>query len=249
MSRKFLLAGLFLVFAVYSAGAFSFAVFGDNHDGDRIFERLLDQLQADRELAFAVSVGDFADRGTEPEYLAYQRRIARLPFKVYQAPGNHDLMKSGYKYFQKYFGPSYYSFDRENAHFIVLNNAFKESFDATQFNWLKADLAANKRRPIFIFLHRPTFDVLELYQDYVMSGRQVTAELQKIFEKYKVAYVIAGHIHGYARTERGGVVYLVTGGAGGRLHLPLGLGGVHHYVKIRVSGDRITDQLIELKGD
>jgi 3',5'-cyclic AMP phosphodiesterase CpdA len=231
------------------ADKFTFLVFGDNQNGDKIFDRLLKQMAAETKVAFAVSVGDNVDYSTEAEYLSYRQKIKRLGFKVLQTPGNHDLANEGQQYFQKYYGPLYYSFDFKNSHFIVLNNAFKESFDKKQFAWLKNDLAVNRQRKIFVFMHRPTFDPTELYGDYIMSGRQVTTEIQKLFARYRVTYVFSGHIHGYARAKRDGVVYIISGGAGGRLHLPPGFGGWYHYVRIIVNGDRVTDEMIPLEGN
>jgi 3',5'-cyclic AMP phosphodiesterase CpdA len=257
MQRKIWLTvwGLFFLFRlgyglanVPLVDEFSFLVFGDNQNGDKIFDHLLKQMATEPKIAFAISVGDSVDYSTETEYLAYCQKVKRLEFKVLQAPGNHDLANKGAKYFQKYIGSLYNSFDYKNCHFVVLNNAFKDSFDKKQFTWLEQDLAANKQKIIFIFMHRPTFDPTELYGDYVMSGRQVTTEMQKLFARYHVAYVFSGHIHGYARAKRDGVVYIITGGAGGTLHLPPGFGGWYHYVRITVKGEKVTDEMVPLKG-
>jgi hypothetical protein len=76
-----------------------------------------------------------------------------------------------------------------------------------------------------------------------MSGRKVTEELVKLFAKYKVTRVFAGHIHGYAKTERDGVVYSISGGGGGQLHLPPEFGGFYHYLRIDVDKKKITDTI------
>ena len=91
-------------------------------------------------------------------------------------------------------------------------------------------------------MHRPLFDPTETYKNYIMSGRQTVKELMELFERYRVNYVIAGHIHGYARAKRGGTVYMLCGGAGAPLYLPKDLGGAFHYVKISVDDNRISDE-------
>ena len=84
----------------------------------------------------------------------------------------------------------------------------------------------------------------EIYKNHIMSGRETIKQLMEVFKKYKVDYVCAGHIHGYARAERDGIVYVVTGGAGAPLYLPREFGGINHYVKIWVAGDKISDEVL-----
>jgi 3',5'-cyclic AMP phosphodiesterase CpdA len=225
-------------------------VFGDCHVGrspetDAICKDLFRKLNREKGVAFAVNVGDFAERGKKEAYDRYLRIMAGAKIKIYHVPGNHDLSGGGYKYYKKNInGIYYYSFDHKNSHFIILNNAYGRSFDAKQFAWLKKDLAATKKRHIFVFMHRPTFDPGEIFGGYVMSGRERVKQLLKLFKQYHVNYVFAGHIHGYASSKRNGTVYVVSGGGGGPLHLPRDLGGFHHYVKIKVEGDEIFDKIV-----
>jgi len=226
--------------------SFSFVVFGDNRDGDEIFMALIDKVNQEKNIAFAVNTGDLVPNGSEKGYQNYLKMISSLEVQLYNVPGNHDMVKGGYKRFKKYFGPYYYSFDHKNSHFIILNNAFKESFGVKQFNWLKKDLVRTKKENIFVFMHKPCFDPSEIFKDHIMSGRKVTEELMALFKKHGVDYVLAGHIHGYARAERDGIVYLVTGGAGAPLYLPGNFGGFYHYVKIRVAGNKIRDEVVKI---
>ncbi|MFH1576516.1 MAG: metallophosphoesterase [Candidatus Margulisiibacteriota bacterium] len=226
--------------------SFSFIVFGDNRDGDKTFKDLVERVRAEAGVDFIVNTGDFVSNGEKKQYNNYLGMVSKLKPKLYHVPGNHDLVKGGDKYFKKYFGPLYYSFDYKNSHFIVLNNAFKGYFDAQQFQWLKKDLAKTGKDHIFVFMHRPVFDPSEIYKNYVMSGREVTKQLMALFEKYQVDYVIAGHIHGYARAERRGIVYVVSGGAGAPLYLPADFGGFYHYVRIDVNGEMITDRTVKI---
>lgn len=224
--------------------SFSFVAFGDNQGSDEIFLDLIDKVNQEQ-IDFALHLGDMVINGTPQEFEHYLELLSNIKVKTYTVPGNHDVVQ-GNHIFKKYFGSLYYSFDYKNTHFIVLNNSFKRSFDAEQFAWLKQDLAKTDQEHIFVFMHRPTFDPTEIYKNYMMSGRRVTEELMRLFEKYKVDYVIAGHLHGYARTKRKGVVYLISGGAGGPLYLPKDFGGFHHYVRIDVAGDKIKDRVIKL---
>jgi len=224
---------------------FTFAVFGDNRDGAETFKLILNQLNADPP-AFAVNTGDFVSRGQKEEYEHYLKLIKGAKFKIYHVMGNHDEVYGGGKWFAKYFGPAYYSFDYEGSHFIVLNNAFKGDFDKKQYTWLVADLKKNYGKNLFVFFHKPIFDPSETFPNYVMSERKISQELRELFKRYKVRYVFTGHIHGYARAKREGVIYIVTAGAGAPLYLPRYLGGFYHFVKVTVEGDRIEDEVVKL---
>jgi len=233
-------------FALSSAEVFSFVVFGDPHNNDDVFVPLLKKISQEPDLAFAVNCGDLVAPNNEADFRHYLKTISAVNLKIYHVPGNHDLVGRGEVYFKKYIGDLYYSFDYGNSHFIVLNNAFARYFNRAQFKWLKNDLANNHQRHTFVFLHRPTFDPSEIYADYMMSGREVVEELMGLFEKYKVDYVFAGHLHGYAKTTRNNVTYVITGGGGAPLYLPHDLGGFYHYIKINVAGDRVSDKIIRL---
>lgn len=241
-----LLCLLFLFLFAHSSFAFSFVVFGDNQDGDSIFQKIINKVNQEKGVAFAVNTGDLVQNGTESEYLHYKELISQLKMPVHNAMGNHDAVSGGWKIFKKMFGPDYYSFDYEGAHFVILDNSFKASFDSQQFEWLKKDLAATDARQKFVFMHRPTFDPSELYKNYIMSGREIAQQLMQLFIKYKVDYVFAGHIHGYARSERDGVIYLISGGAGAPLYLPPGFGGFHNYIKVEVNNDKISDKVVRI---
>ena len=249
--NKLLAAGLLvgLLAGAVAAEPFSFVVFGDNRDGEETFLRLIDKVNQEDNLAFGFNTGDFVSQGQEWEYKHYLALTKKLKPKIYNVPGNHDMVKYGYKYFTKYFGPYYYSFDYANSHFIVLNNAFNQSFQAQQFAWLKQDLAKTKQEHIFVFMHRPTFDPTEIYENYVMSGRQTVKALMELFTRYNVDYVFAGHLHGYARAEREGVVYIIAAGAGAPLYLPKAFGGFNHYVKITVDENKISDKVVRISHD
>lgn len=226
--------------------AFSFAVFGDNHEGYQVLDRIISSINQDKDIVFAVNMGDAVDRGQKASYQRYLARIKKSRVKIYQVMGNHDASFGGYKYFHKYFGPNYCSFDYENAHFIVLDNSFKGTFNKKQYNWLISDLIKNQGKVIFVFFHKPVFEPTEFYPDYAMAERDTSEKLMEVFKKYRVRYVVTGHIHGYGRALREGVVYIGSGGAGGKLHLPYFLGGFHHYVKITVKGDRIKDEVVRM---
>ncbi|MFH1387570.1 MAG: metallophosphoesterase [bacterium] len=242
--RRFLI-GLCFLFYLFSSSAYaySFIVFGDNQGNYRVLNDLLAKVKQEKNISFIIHTGDCVPYGEEAHYIKYRKIMAALKIPYYQAMGNHDGVYGGWRRFKKYYGPSYYSFDHQNSHFIVLDNAFKQNFDDKQFSWLKNDLAKTTARYKFVIMHKPTFDPSETYKDHIMSGRAVIEELMALFTKYKVNYVLAGHIHGYAKSERNGVTYIVSGGGGGPLYLPRDFGGFYNYVRIDVEDRGITDSV------
>jgi len=165
---------------------------------------------------------------------------------IYHVKGNHDAVYSGYKYFRFFFGPSYFSFDYENSHFLILDNALKGNFTENQYKWMIKNLKENKKDHTFVFFHKPTFDVTNFFPDFIMDNRQMGALMMEDFKKYKIDYVFSGHLHAYGRAARDGVVYITSGGAGSPLHLPFFAGGFFHYMKITVDNGKITDEVIKI---
>ena len=96
----------------------------------------------------------------------------RVKSIIYPAPGNHEYLLGTtapgyYSYFGARAGDSakgYYSFDLGQWHIISLNSndgsciAVPCAATSPQITWLKADLAANKRKCTLAFWHHPRFD-------------------------------------------------------------------------------------------
>jgi predicted phosphodiesterase len=101
----------------------------------------------------------------------YDKTWGRLKARTKAVVGNHDLYDDkGYDGFKKYFGTNgtgpggttWYSFDKENWHFIALDSNFIEDEgsavdSAKELDWLKKDLAANTKPCIAAFAHHPRF--------------------------------------------------------------------------------------------
>lgn len=120
----------------------------------------------------------------------------------------------------------FYSFDYSNAHFISLNSElgsiFNNSNDWTGVrfgggftsspltDWLRADLDANDKEWVIIYLHQPPYtdgshESGTWYEIYMKAIRENFAP---IWEQYGVDLVICGHTHVYERS------YLVKGSYG-----------------------------------
>jgi 3',5'-cyclic AMP phosphodiesterase CpdA len=123
---------------------------------------------------FVVLTGDLMFGQMNPQEYIYEyeevyKVLQQLNVPVYLVPGNHDYyaqdatLADGAKYWEQYFGPSYYSFDYgPYAHFVGVNSLDWDKFDrsghgtvsvptwggqirAKQLDWVKQDLAENAK--------------------------------------------------------------------------------------------------------
>jgi len=249
-TRKILLFTiLFLVLfqAASYCEKYSFAVFGDNRDGNQIFTALIKTMNDDRSIKFAVNTGDLTSGGTEVQYKNYWKMCGAARVPVHDTLGNHDIgfLGAGRALFKEKYGQTYYSFEYGGCRFIIIDNTNGRKFDRKQYLWIKEQLGTDE--PVFVFMHKPLFDVTGNYPNYIMTPKGDAEALEKLLKKSNVKYVFAGHIHGYGREELDGITYIITAGAGAPLYLPAFNGGYYHYVKVTVSGGKISDEVVRIK--
>lgn len=122
----------------------------------------------------------------------------------------------------------YRSFDRAGWHWIVLDSVFPRGsgytgkLDDEQFEWLTADLAANKSKHTLISSHIPILSASVFFDgdlaksgDWAVPGAWMhvdAAKLKDLFSKHpQVKLCISGHIHLVDRVDYNGVTYLCNG--------------------------------------
>lgn len=162
---------------------------------------------------FGVDVGDIV--GDHPElYQSSLDHRARLGFPIYFVVGNHDMQYYGrthetsFNRFEDSFGPSRYSFNKGNAHYIVIDNTFyigRDYFymgyiDEATFDWMEQDLKnVPEGAPVFVFMHIPSRLHQEKnqfkYDPSHVAQSTVNAEhLYKLLKPYN-AHIVTGHQH------------------------------------------------------
>ena len=242
----FLLSFIFFFQIVCYSARFSFAVFGDNRDGDAVFADIIKSINNDSDIKFAVNTGDLTPHGWCSEYDKYWQMCKACKVKIYDTIGNHDLgiLNAGRNIFKNKYGEMYYSFDLDDSRFIIIDNSRSKGLGREQLKWLREVLDTKGMK--FVFMHKPLFDPTGTYPNYVMTPKEESESLGKLFAKKGVSYVFAGHIHGYGREEKDGIVYILTAGAGAPLYLPAFNGGFYHYVKVTVDGSKITDEMVKV---
>jgi acid phosphatase type 7 len=253
--------------------SFRFAAYGDSRTDDAARARVRAAVQA-RAPAFSVDSGDLVEDGTDQAqwdewFGTMEPLIATTPFV--SVVGNHEVNSP--RFYQQFALPrrdgsadaeTYASWDYGNVHFLSLNTEIAYRAGSAQYQWLEADLASAAADPrvrwIVAVLHRPPYS----------SGRHgsdlgVREAWSGLFEKYGVDLVFNGHDHHYERSlalsnglpqrDGGGVVYVVTGGAGAPLYgvtpsdFTAFARAVHHFVEVDVTPTSLSLSAIDADGN
>ena len=129
---------------------------------------------------------------------------------IMPASGNHE--KSGYMLDQNFVLPEtvdqdresgvFYSYDYNNAHFIVLNtNNLSEdkALSDDQLAWLKADAAASDAQWKIVVLHKALYSNGSHYDD--KDVKAMREQLCGLLPDLGIDIVLQGHDHVYLRTD------------------------------------------------
>jgi predicted phosphodiesterase len=199
--------------------------------GTRYYRHSLDKLgecveaMNEQEVDFIVELGDFKDQDSPPaeqKTLSYLRAAENVFCKfdgpTYHVLGNHDLDSISKAQFLTNIkntgigsGRSYYSFDSNGVHFVVLDANFKSdgtnydhgNFDWTDANvppaelqWLRRDLAAT-RGAVIVLVHQLLDGAGPHYVKNAAEVRQILEQSDRILA------VFQGHRHdgGYSLIE------------------------------------------------
>ncbi|WP_448788622.1 calcineurin-like phosphoesterase C-terminal domain-containing protein [Bacteroides graminisolvens] len=175
---------------------------------------------------------------------------------VYYAIGNHDHLKTSIESiandktsdstYIRHYGPTYYSFNRGQVHYITLDNILYEGgpdtkysvgFTSEQLAWVKKDLSfVSKDKALVVMFHAPS-----------MSRYQTTygnsAELHKLLSGYANVQLLSGHTHynSVMDNDNGIVEHIVGAACGGFWEGPICLDGTNlGYKTFEVDGTNIT---------
>lgn len=168
---------------------------------------------------FVVHLGDAVQKfpestGFESAVTAANEQFEGLDWNLHHVAGNHDVgdkpdltmptewvTPESLRLFHERYGPSWYSWDHDGVHFVVLNSQIMNSSlpaRANQREWLEADLEQTVDEPIFVFLHLPPFlhepdePALGHYDNIDQPARDW---LLQLIRENGVTDLFAGHSH------------------------------------------------------
>jgi hypothetical protein len=219
----------------------TFAVLGDNRSNPAVFTRLLQQLDCDPGLAFAIDVGDLVETGTVENFTSFLKRVRQnLRLPLLTAIGNHDLDKNrSPQLYRQIFGPASYAFHLKDNYFIVFNDVDPNGIGARQWRWLEGELKKSQAyQTRLVFLHIPLFDPQE-GKDHYCLPEAAGSRLAALFRQYCVSHIFAGHIHGYFSGNWDGVPYTISGGAGAPLYATDPQHYFYHYLKVTLKEGKV----------
>ncbi len=177
--------------------------------------------------------GDLAQLGTKEELDHGAEIMSALRHKVHYVMGEHDYYLDLGEYWEKLFGPQYYSFDHKGVHFVVLNSILtydKWTFERwpsakqrmlemagldnpngspfmvgeKQRQWLKGDLAkVDKKTPVVVLSHSPLQKIYKGWNFWTEDAEEIQA-LLKPFSKVTVLY---GHVHQIQYNQIGNISF------------------------------------------
>ncbi len=220
---------------------------GPGYDSSQYFRGACEAIATRGRGAFMVSPGDI-DPTSDVRWTITSTLGATYTW--YPGVGNHELPGAGSEsysgsnmdwlrscdYGSVNPGPSgcpetTYSFDYQNAHFVMLNEYCDTGGDTARdgdvpdhlYDWLVADLSATDKTHVFVFGHEPA------YPQPDADNRRVR-HLEDSLDKYptnrdrfwnllrdeRVVAYVCGHTHNYSAIEIDGVWQLDAGHARGR---------------------------------
>lgn len=179
--------------------------------------------------AFLTITGDFSfQEGIKQAYLDL---LGQFRAPVFNAIGNHEMMiqcldpKKDYK---QLLGPTYYSFNFGEFHYVVLDGCTAAPWrkdwknvvgfiDETQMGWLKQDLDfIPAGTPTIVFIHIPI--VSQNTERFGMEEKEEPAweiindqEVITLLSQYNIKFVLQGHIHENAHMYEKGIHFVESG--------------------------------------
>ena len=199
-----------------SDDTFTFATVNDTHVLDAgstaIVNRAVSSINGNKDIRFAVVLGDLATQGRLPELSLAKSSLDKLEKPYFVVPGNHDVDPTNQNMFASYehcFGKCTWTEDSNGWAFIGLDSCEGTASDVSvrpeRLAWLDKQISRIKAgRPIALFLHHPFNPHTKAYR--VKNADDVLAR----FDGHNLKLVAAGHYHGNQVEERDRILFTTT---------------------------------------
>lgn len=176
--------------------------------GNELWRDDIRAYAANEKAAFIVHTGDICyENGLKKHIRLMNSDNMQRP--VYYCIGNHDLVKGNYgeELFESLYGPTWYSFNAGNVHYIVtpmLGGDHRPGYTADEVcRWLRNDLATLRPgTPVVVFNH----DLPTTGERFIYKGENDSIDLNA----HHLKAWIYGHLHINHVTRQGNVLGICT---------------------------------------
>lgn len=203
---------------VSGTGSYDFGLVRNGHTGAFEFIQITDtetptpkewiddlkDYAAANSTAFIMHTGDICYM-PGLDFHAANVRNGQMGIPMYYTIGNHDLVRGDYgeQYFEERFGPTWYSFEVGNVHFLalpMLGGDHAPSYSKKQvLEWIKNDLAqTDPDKKVIMFNH----DLWFSGDDFVIRAGGDSIDMKR----HNLVAFIYGHWHSQYAKESGGVM-------------------------------------------
>lgn len=251
-------------------GKFTFLFLSDTHNSPMVKEHLAGARKKYPDTAFWTISGDLVGTGQHrDDWDALFLRCSDVSdeWPLMPAVGNHDAIDGlGNGLYRQLFelpgnGPkevspgNAYTFQYGNALFIMIDVT---SPVGPQARWMEEQLRRSDAKWKFAVFHFPPYGPEDLEPELV-------AKLSPLFDKYRVDFVLSGHVHQYMRTHplkagkpaKDGTIYLISvavRGDSSPMPTPsyaqvLDTAGRSEYVAVTIDEDKVAVNAEDIKGE
>jgi hypothetical protein len=245
MMRIFILLLMILCSTSAANEVIRFVVLGarTSNPVEGIFSDIIDEISL-LNPDFVINVGNLIDAQAgdsnhiHGQWTDVMNTMAILNCTRYFVPGGNDVNDEVTRaIFEKATGcRRYYSFDKRNCHFIVLDNSMTAwtslpEADTVQYAWLVRDLEKHKDAGhTFIFLNTP------FYLTALSSGQ--ASAFVELCLKYRIRTVFNGGLGSYMYLNEDGIDYIAVGSSGAAMvDNDAGKGNFFHFLYVTVKAD------------
>jgi predicted MPP superfamily phosphohydrolase len=259
---------------------FKFVVYGDlrttnpanTKDSDPERRIALKNKIADEQPAFVGVTGDLVLNGANAMDWAEWDKETKVwsGLQVFPVLGNHDIrggeaaLPNFFKRFPQLENSRYYAAQYGNVRVLAVDSDMMVGDHSPEMEWLDSEFSNIPAATDFIFvlLHHPSYTHSNDQTGHAARPQEhnLGAYLETQQKKIKARIVeVAGHVHNYERYEHGGVMYIVSGGAGAE-PVPIdrgpddfykGSGSTYHYCRFTSDKGKLHMEMVklEMKGD
>lgn len=223
---------------------------------------------------YGLTLGDITDLNKRNILISVRKAMAGQSIPFFQCMGNHDHLNEANRdiattfwksveNFQTYCGPQNYSFNRSDAHIVVMDNAlhgetppdgtyeYATGFYDWQFEWLKQDLSyVPKDKLVILCCHIP----FRNGKGNNHPDSRYRSQVLELLSQYREAHLMIGHTHRngyYTHSVNGKKIYEHIHGAvcGGMWHSTFNVDGTPNgYGIYEIEGNRVKNWLYKATG-